>query len=174
MKPAFTIFAYSTFSKGYLHSMRNVPKNSLISGLPLLWLQFKERLQSWHDHKVMKITKAEVVQKLTAHSLIALREMCIPPAAFQADTCIDLCKLLPSERLHSSPGHIFQMSSSVLEITKLLRAGHPVFTLLHLQTPPEFIFCIFAEKLATAVSLTPSHTSFHTGKPPEPLFFPKL
>lgn len=27
MKPAFTIFVYSTFSEGYLHSMKNVPKN---------------------------------------------------------------------------------------------------------------------------------------------------
>lgn len=34
MKPAFTVFAYSMFSEGYLHSMRNVQKNSLISGLP--------------------------------------------------------------------------------------------------------------------------------------------
>lgn len=34
MKPAFTVFAYTMFSEGYLHSMRNVPKNSLISGLP--------------------------------------------------------------------------------------------------------------------------------------------
>ena len=34
MKPTFTIFAYGMFSEGYLHSMRNVPKNSLINGLP--------------------------------------------------------------------------------------------------------------------------------------------
>ena len=137
----------------------------------LLWLQVKERLQSWHDHKVPKNTKPEVVQKTTAYSLIALEETCIPPAAFQADACIDLCKLPPSERLHSSPGHIFRMSSSLLEITTLLRSGHPVFTLFYFQTPPEFTFSVCAENLVTAASISPSHSSFQTGKPPEPLFF---
>lgn len=138
----------------------------------LLWLQFKERLQSWHDCKVPKNTKAEVVQKPTAYSLIALGEMSTPPAAFQADVCIDLCKLLPSERLHSSSGHIFQMSSSLLEITTLLRAGHASFTLSYLQTPPEFTFCICSENLVTAASFSPSHSSLQTGKLPEPHFFP--
>lgn len=137
----------------------------------LLWLQFKERLQSRHDHKVTKNTKPEVVQKPTAHSLIALGEMCIPPAALRADACIDLCKLPPSERLHSSPGHIFQISSSLLEITMPLRGRHPVYTPFHLQTPPQITFCICAENLVTAASTSPSHSSFQTGKPPEPLFF---
>lgn len=142
---------------------------SLVVSHPL-WLQFKKRLQSWRDHKVLENIKPEVVQKLTVYSLMALGEMCIPPAASQADACIDLCKLPPSERLHSSPGHIFRMS--LLGITALLRAGHLAFTLFHFQTPPEFTFYVCAEKLVTPASISPSHSSFQTGKPAEPLFFP--
>lgn len=120
---------------------------------------------------MLKNTKPEFVRKPTAYSLIALGVMCISPAAFQADARTDLCKLPPSERLHSSPGLIFCMSSSLLEITTLLRAEHPSFTLFHLQTPPEFTFCVYAENRVTAASISPSHSSFQTGKPPEPLFF---
>lgn len=58
-----------------------------------------------------------------------------------------------------------------LEITALLGAAHPGFTLFHLQTHPDFALCVCAENVVTAASISPSHSSFQTGKPPEPLFF---
>lgn len=146
------------------------PKPASLVVSHLLWLQSKARLQSWHNLKVPKNRKPEVFQKPTAYSLLALGEMCISPAAFQADTCIDLCKLPPSERLHSSPGHILCMSSSLLEITTLLRARHPGFILFYLQTPPELTFCVYAENQVTAASISPSHSSFQPSKSQEPLF----
>lgn len=97
--------------------------------------------------------------------------MCISPAAFQAEACIDLCKLPHSERLHSHPGHIFWMSSSPMEITTLLRAECPVFTSFHLQASTEFTFCVCADNLVAAASISPSHSYFLTGKSPGPPFF---
>lgn len=48
---------------------------------------------------------------------------------------------------------------------------HPDFILFRLQTSPEFTFSVCAEHLVAAASLSPSHSSFQTGKPPEPPFF---
>jgi len=105
MKLIFTIFPYSTVSEGYLHSMRNVPKPASLVVSHLLWLQFKERLQSSLVHNVPKNTEPEVVKKPTAYSLVAPREVCISPAAFQADAHIDLCELPPSGRPQAPWSH---------------------------------------------------------------------
>lgn len=101
-----------------------------------------------------------------------------PPAALRA---AHPWEPPPPEGLHSTRQHLLDVLVPV-EITAPLGTEHPrrveSSTLSHLQTHPDLALCVCAENAATAASIAPSHSSFQTGKPPEPssfsFFFPPL
>lgn len=94
-----------------------------------------------------------------------------PPAALRA---AHPWEPPPPEGLHSTRQHLLDVLVPV-EITAPLGTEHPrrveSSTLSHLQTHPDLALCVCAENAATAASIAPSHSSFQTGKPPEPSSF---
>lgn len=143
MKPAFAVFAYSAFSEGYLHSMRNVPNPASLALSPLLWLQFREV-------SAMRGSPSAQSRSRRGSAPRTAPERCASPGSAAE----------PLQGLHSS--------RVPLEIS-VLRTS-PCYPLPPSDTP-RFALCVCTENAATAASISPSHSSFQTGKPPEPSFF---